>query len=71
MIEVVIYERLKRIVVKQLGVKDEDAESIATVQDAVDYLKDLGVDRGRNGVSHSHSHSDKGLKKTGYIPPCY
>ena len=85
-VEVVIYERLKRIVVKQLGVEDEevmpranfvddfgadsldmvelimaieeefstpslrieipdeDALSIATVQDAIDYLKDLGVD---------------------------
>lgn len=82
----VIYERLKRIAVKQLGVKDEevvpsanfvddlgadsldlvelimaieeefstpslrieipdeDVESIATVQDTIDYLKDLGVD---------------------------
>ena len=81
-----IYERLKRIIVKQLGVKDEevvpradfvddfgadslglvelvmaieeefstpslrieipdeDLESIANVQDAIDYLKDLGVD---------------------------
>ena len=82
----VIYERLKRIVVKQLGVNDEevvpsanfvddlgadsldlvelimaieeefstpslkveipdeDAENIATVQDVIDHLKDLGVD---------------------------
>lgn len=82
----VIYERLKRIVVKQLGVgdedvvprayfvedfgadsldlvelimaieeefstpslrieiPDEDVEGIETVQDAIDYLKDLGVD---------------------------
>ena len=82
----VIYERLKSIAVKQLGVKDEevvpranfvddfgadsldmvelimaieeefstpslrieipdeDAESIATVQDAIDYLMHLGVD---------------------------
>ena len=82
----VIYERLKRVIVKQLGVRggevvprayfvddlgadsldlvelvmaieeefstpslrieipDEDVESIETVQDAIDYLKDLGVD---------------------------
>ncbi len=79
-----IYERIKKIVVEQLGVEeevvasanfvddlgadsldlvelimaleeefstpalkveipDEDAEKIATVQDAIDYLKDLGV----------------------------
>ena len=75
------YDRLKKIVVEQLGVEedqvtpeanfvddlnadsldlvelimsleeefgaeisDEDAEKIATVQDAVDYLKDLGVE---------------------------
>ena len=82
----IIYERLKKIVVEQLGVDDgevvpsanfvddlgadsldlvelimaleegfsdssrkveipdEDAEKIVTVQDAVDYLKDLGVE---------------------------
>ena len=82
----IIYERLKKIVVEQLGVEDaevvpaanfvddlgadsldlvelimaleeefsnssrkieipdEDAEKIVTVQDAVDYLKDLGVE---------------------------
>ncbi|MBA7519785.1 Acyl carrier protein [subsurface metagenome] len=82
----VIYERLKRIVVEQLGVKDEEVvpsadfvkdlgadsldlvelimaieeefstpslkveipdaglESVATVQDTIDYLKNLGVD---------------------------
>ena len=81
-----IYERLKKIVVEQLGVEDgdvvpsanfvddlgadsldlvelimaleeefsnpsrkieipdEDAEKIVTVQDAIDYLKDLGVE---------------------------
>ena len=81
----VIYERLKKIVVEQLGVEDgevvpsanfvddlgadsldlvelimaleeefsnpsrkieipdEDAEKIVTVQDAIDYLKDLGI----------------------------
>ena len=81
-----IYERLKKIVVEQLGVEpaevvpsasfvddlgadsldlvelimsleeefsnpsrkieipDEDAEKIATIQNAIDYLKDLGVD---------------------------
>ena len=27
-----------------LEISDEDAEKIATVQDAVDYLKDLGID---------------------------
>ena len=31
------YDRLKKIVVEQLGV-DEDAEKIRTVQDAVDYI---------------------------------
>jgi acyl carrier protein len=82
----IIYERLKKIVVEQLGVEDgevvpsanfvddlgadsldlvelimaleeafsspsrkieipdEDAEKIVTVQDAIDYLKDLGVE---------------------------
>ena len=81
----IIYERLKKIVVEQLGVEegevvpsanfvddlgadsldlvelimaleeefsnsslkieipDEDADKIATVQDAIDYIKDLGV----------------------------
>ena len=29
---------------KTLEISDEDAEKIATVQDAVDYLKDLGVE---------------------------
>jgi acyl carrier protein len=29
---------------KTLEISDEDAEKIATVQDAVDYLKDLGLD---------------------------
>ena len=40
------YERLKKLVVEQLGVEeefgteisDEDAEKIRTVQDAVDYI---------------------------------
>ena len=29
---------------KTLEISDEDAEKIATVQDAVDYLKDLGLE---------------------------
>ncbi|MBI2886637.1 MAG: acyl carrier protein [Chloroflexi bacterium] len=29
---------------KQVEISDDDAEKIATVQDAVDYLKDLGVE---------------------------
>ena len=29
---------------KTLEISDDDAEKIATVQDAVDYLKDLGVE---------------------------
>ena len=29
---------------KTLEISDEDAEKIATVQDAVDYLKDLGIE---------------------------
>ena len=29
---------------KSMEISDEDAEKIATVQDAVDYLKDLGVE---------------------------
>ena len=29
---------------KALEISDEDAEKIVTVQDAVDYLKDLGVE---------------------------
>jgi acyl carrier protein len=29
---------------KTLEISDEDAEKIATVQDAIDYLKDLGVE---------------------------
>lgn len=28
---------------KKIEIPDEDAEKIATVQDAVDYIKDLGV----------------------------
>lgn len=28
---------------KKIEIPDEDAEKIATVQDAIDYLKDLGV----------------------------
>jgi acyl carrier protein len=30
----------------QLEISDEDAEKIQTVQDAVDYLKDQGIDDG-------------------------
>jgi acyl carrier protein len=29
---------------KQVEISDEDAERIGTVQDAVDYIKELGVD---------------------------
>ena len=29
---------------KALEISDEDAEKIATVQDAIDYLKDLGIE---------------------------
>ena len=29
---------------KTLEISDEDAEKIATVQDAIDYLKDLGIE---------------------------
>jgi acyl carrier protein len=29
---------------KQLEITDEDAEKIVTVQDAIDYLKDLGIE---------------------------
>jgi acyl carrier protein len=29
---------------KQVEISDEDAERIATVQDAVDYIKELGVE---------------------------
>ncbi|MCX6023148.1 MAG: acyl carrier protein [Chloroflexi bacterium] len=29
---------------KQVEISDEDAEKIVTVQDAVDYVKDLGVE---------------------------
>ena len=29
---------------RKIEIPDEDAEKIATVQDAVDYLKDLGVE---------------------------
>jgi acyl carrier protein len=29
---------------KQLEISDEDAEKIVTVQDAIDYLKDLGIE---------------------------
>lgn len=29
---------------KELEISDEDAEKIVTVQDAVDYLKDLGIE---------------------------
>lgn len=29
---------------KKIEIPDEDADKIATVQDAVDYLKDLGVE---------------------------
>ena len=29
---------------KTVEISDEDAEKIVTVQDAVDYLKDLGID---------------------------
>jgi len=29
---------------KPLEISDEDAEKIVTVQDAIDYLKDLGID---------------------------
>ena len=31
---------------KELEISDEDAEKIVTVQDAVDYLKDLGIEDG-------------------------
>ena len=81
MAEAKTYERLKKIIVEQLGVdegdvkpeasfvddlnadsldlvelimsleeefgteiSDEDAEKIVTVQDAIDYLKDLGIE---------------------------
>ena len=30
---------------RKIEIPDEDAEKIVTVQDAVDYLKDLGVDK--------------------------
>ena len=52
-----VYERVRKIIVEQLGVEeefgsddhpveisDEDAEKIVTVQDAVDYIKDRGID---------------------------
>lgn len=29
---------------KQIEISDEDAEKIITVQDAVDYIKDLGIE---------------------------
>ena len=29
---------------KQIEISDEDAEKIVTVQDAIDYIKDLGVE---------------------------
>ena len=29
---------------KKVEIPDEDAEKIATIQDAVDYLKDLGIE---------------------------
>lgn len=29
---------------KQVEISDEDAEKIVTVQDAVDYIKDLGIE---------------------------
>ena len=63
-----VFERIKKIIVDQLGVEeeevvelmmsleeefsnpsqkieipDEDAEKMATIQDAIDYLKDLGI----------------------------
>jgi acyl carrier protein len=31
---------------RKVEIPDEDAEKIMTVQDAVDYLKDLGIDGG-------------------------
>ncbi len=31
---------------KKIEIPDEDAEKIATIQDAVDYIKDLGVEDG-------------------------
>jgi acyl carrier protein len=31
---------------RKIEIPDEDAEKLATVQDAVDYLRDLGVDDG-------------------------
>ena len=31
---------------RKVEIPDEDAEKIITVQDAVDYLKDLGIDGG-------------------------
>jgi acyl carrier protein len=31
---------------RKVEIPDEDAEKLATVQDAVDYLRDLGVDDG-------------------------
>jgi len=31
---------------KKIEIPDEDAEKIVTVQDAVDYIKDLGVEDG-------------------------
>ncbi len=31
---------------RKIEISDEDAEKIVTVQDAIDYLKDLGVENG-------------------------
>jgi len=52
----IIFDRVKRIIVEQLGVEeefsnpsrkieipDEEAEKIITVRDAVDYIRDVGV----------------------------
>ena len=34
-----IVERVKKVIVDQLGVKESDAEKITTVQKAVDYIQ--------------------------------